>query len=806
MIPRPFHRLAAPARAARSLRPADAAVVLALLLASLGATPAGAATITVGAGPGCQHAALQAAIDAAEASAGADAIHVSRSAAYTQQALSVSTGQELELVGGFATCADSVPDGSFTVLDGAGGATEPVLRVTLAAGGVARLRYLAIRNGDEDGTGKGGGIYYRGNGSVQISDSAITGNLAGHGGGIYAEGTGSDSEMLIGANVTIAGNTARYNGGGVFAEALEFAMREPNTIIAFNEAQGTDVNGVPFGGFGGGLVVNPTTSLAAFAYVAGTGSGTLGVVYGNTARYGGGIAVLGENGSRESARLDLFSIDPARQVAVKGNFASVAGGALYVSSDGDSFPDLDFSFANARLWNAVLEGNAAPAGAAVYVASDELGDGMVAASFLEINRTRPVDAAACPVGSACGGVLDNVAQDVAAQPTDGAVIHVEESSSARVNDLDVAAGGVVFSGNSAGSLFRLDGGGEGGSLDLRKPVLVDNVLSGELVVAGTATIVGLVDATIAGNAIGATGIVRTAGDFSLQRSILWQPGKTSLVRTGSGISTVAQVIASEPTSLGGGPEAVSAEPRFIDPARGDYRLRAASHAIDYTAPVAGDDRDAHGLPRDQRIDQVPRTAQRIRDLGAYERPALQPLVLNANFDADLNLWPLQQPDVASWDPTQNASGAAGSGSAKVSATSPTVRLVALAQCLHVPGPGTYALNGWGRSGFAATRLERDGVLLHWEYRRDGSEACNAGPATASGDHFLTAVNAWSRPSTPALIEVPEAEWNHESSISIYLVMSDSGVAVPFQMTGWFDGITLEAGGRGDLLVDGFEEP
>jgi hypothetical protein len=196
----------------------------------------------------------------------------------------------------------------------------------------------------------------------------------------------------------------------------------------------------------------------------------------------------------------------------------------------------------------------------------------------------------------------------------------------------------------------------------------------------------------------------------------------------------------------------------------------------------------------------------VRDLGAFERPALQPLVLNGHFDADLRLWSVLQP-VVTWDGSQNASGPAGSGSAMVNTSaSATQRLVALAHCVHLPGPGTYALNGWGRAGPAITPLQRDSVRLAWEYRRNGSEACNAGPPDASGDHFLTAFSTWTRPTDPALIVVPENEWNHTSSISVYLVVVDAGISVPFQMSGWFDGITLVLGAGGPLLKDGFEDP
>ena len=64
-------------------------------------------------------------------------------------------------------------------------------------------------------------------------------------------------------------------------------------------------------------------------------------------------------------------------------------------------------------------------------------------------------------------------------------------------------------------------------------------------------------------------------------------------------------------------------PRFIDPAGGDYRLQAASIAVDFAEPVTGDDRDLDGLARDQDLPFKP-NRQGPRDLGAYERGAPLP--------------------------------------------------------------------------------------------------------------------------------------------------------------------------------------
>jgi hypothetical protein len=117
--------------------------------------------------------------------------------------------------------------------------------------------------------------------------------------------------------------------------------------------------------------------------------------------------------------------------------------------------------------------------------------------------------------------------------------------------------------------------------------------------------------------------------------------------------------------------------------------------------------------------------------------------------------------------------------------------------VHLPGPGRYLLNGWGRGG-PGTIATRDGTLLHWELRHNGAEACNAGPPDASGNHGLTASNSWVLPANPAVIDVSPAAWTHNSSITVQLVVIENGITSPSTTVGWFDGITLDAT-EGDLI-------
>lgn len=765
------------ANARRALRSIVTAIVL---IASL---PAQAAVFRVGSGPGCTHNSIQTAITAAENSAGADTIRITRSLFYIEQALVLTTSQEVDLVGGFETCAQAASDGVLTDVSGIGGALEPVMRITINSGGVVRLRHLTILRGDEDGTGHGGGIFFRGNGSLQISDSAITDNVAGYGGGIYAEGTGTDAELIIGANVVIANNTARYSGGGIYVDGMEMAMREQGSVILGNVAQGLSNSG-----FGGGLILLSRGNLLAGAYIGGGGFGT-GTILGNTARYGGGVAVIvGDNADLGAiAKLQLFTTQSDRRAMIRQNTASEVGGGVYLK--GKTFFGA-MTNAEAVLWNADIVENQSPDGAAACI--DEH-------SFLIMpldTVSRPAGALPCPINNPCGRITGNQAQNAAQQPTSGAVIW--NGRLFDINSQGTPSGGVLISGNRGGRLIDSNGGYQ----VLRNALIVNNDVSQQLFRAVNDGIYEIDSTTIAGNIIGAAQVFAVNDDFSLKSSIIWQPGKTTLSQTG-GTRTLEWSIASEVGSLGGGLGAVVAAPRFIDPARGDYRLRAASPAVDYAIPEVGDDRDVHGLPRDQRIPEVFRSNPlRLRDAGAHERPALQPLVLNGDLDVDLNLWTPVTANAATWDNTQNAPGSTG-GSVRVSLNNiPQSRIVAMTQCIHLPGPGLYELNGWGRSGIG-TPAERDATILAWEYRNNGGEACNAGTPTMTGDHVLTTAASWGSPPA-SLINITQAQFTNLSSISVSLVVVDRGVTTPGSVLGWFDGITLGIAASDTIFANGFE--
>lgn len=765
-------------------------VIFAPLLLVLSPSAVNAATYTVGTGTGCTHPTIQQAVNAAQAApSGANTIHITRSLSYSAQAVVINTAQELSLVGGFATCTQATSDGNKTTIKGGGASQAPVLRITGQTGSVIRLRDLRIEDGSNPCC-DGGGIYYSGTGRLIITDTDILGNTAGYGAGIYARSPfGLEAELVIGENVLVMGNTAVFSGGGVYIEHVKMLMLEPNSAIGFNTAQGQSGRG-----FGGGLMI-----LDAHAVVGSGGTGTQGTIFGNSARYGGGVAVVSDGGYPQ---LDLFSTRPDQRTSIAANWASVVGGGIYVRPQ-------YFRSARASIWNADLLLNDAPDGAAVYLEDDtELW--VLQGSDLRINaQGLPAGALPCPFDQFCGRVAYNRTLDALGEPTSGAIIRANRDALIHIgydgaDGAPARRGGVEFTGNAGGRLIDIADNNDASQARLYNVVIHGNALSQELLrAAGGGSVVDIEDSTIAGNSIGAARVLSVDGNVRLRSTLIWQPGRTMLTHSG-GSRTVDWSMANEVASLGGAPGATQiAGPRFVDPERGDYRLRAASPAIDRASPTGAGHRDAHSRLRDLAL-PVPWSGQFIRDIGAFERPSISQLTLNPNFNADLHLWPEVTVGASTWDGSQNAAGPSGSVFVNQSDV-PQRRVVARRQCIHLPAPGRYELNGWGRSG-AGTPGVRDTVLLNWQLRHNGGEACTAGNPDRQGDHILTTANSWQRPAVPAEIIVADSEWTTSSSLAVQLVVHDNGITPPLTVTGWFDGINLVFIGEigPDIFANGFE--
>lgn len=719
-----------------------------------------AAIFTVGPiASGCTHATLAAAVAATQVLPGDDTIRVTRSATYTAQELIISTAQNLNLVGGFATCTSTASDGVQTVIDGTGGNAAPVLRITAqTATTVVKLRLLRITGGDS--TGDGGGIRFNGQGTLELIETTVSLNDADAGGGIHVRGSGSDTLLLLSNDNLITGNQAR-SGGGIYLESAELLMEAPGTSIFANTATET----------GGGLRIYNTGSVTSKATVGTTGYQSLAAIEGNTAAVGGGIAVF--SNAVRGGEIVLFGANPAAPVVVRENFASQRGGAI------DLQPTESLGSAgapSASLVNAVIDGNAAPTGAAIYAGNDSFA-GSTRGSFLSIEDSR---------------VQGSISQTAANVPTDGPILVVTEDS-------NLFSRRSVYSGNDGGPLIRA---GSAQSISVNDSMFYANTVRGSVLslageIPGVCSVFGT---TIAGNTILAGPVIFAEDNIVLRNSIIWQPGTTTL----QAISRVVfDVLASEIASLGGTPSILFAEPRFIDPAAGDFRLQAASPAIDFSGTPIGEGFDLDGTPRGIDLDRVANFSGAI-DLGAYERGALGNLALNPDFRTDRRLWDAGIPgSTATWA----AAGAANGGSVTLNmVAAPGGTFTGLRQCVRIPGPGRYRLTGLAY-GSGADALTRDDVSLRWNLRHNtGGETCT-GTIDAQGSVEFNNTANWGTPTAPGLIDVAPALFSRFTNVEVLLQVREGSLNINATTAGFFDEIALFAddSAPGDaVFANGFE--
>jgi predicted outer membrane repeat protein len=319
----------------------------------------------------CQYNDIQSAINAADGSADCPTIiDITREHLYTNQHLNIDNktrGVTLQGWGDGVTCAmipgtrfDYSPPAStnpLVTLDGSN-STGSVLYVTGNTN--LAIRNLTLTRGNNGGTGDnnavGGGIHFDGQGSLTLTRSVVSFNNAAYGAGIDVSGSSGPVAFTLGSDSYVLSNTASVSGGGlrVRHDTRLYAL-QPNTFIAFNQAPN---------GYGGGLeVIGP-----ARADIGSPGWGGTGVIYGNSAMYGGGMDILAFDGNAD-ATVRLFSTDPAHPVRLQGNTASHAGGAVYMKGYKSALP-IGTAYTYFCAWDFRIDDNVAQEGTAFYGDTD----------------------------------------------------------------------------------------------------------------------------------------------------------------------------------------------------------------------------------------------------------------------------------------------------------------------------------------------------------------------------------------------------------------------------------------------------
>jgi len=183
-----------------------------------------------------------------------------------------------------------------------GGALDRVLQVdpSMSGGVVVTISGVTIQNGitlvDD-----GGGI--ENNGTLTVTASTITGNVARSGGGIA-----NPAGTLTVTNSTISSNTANVSGGGIFNRAgvpFTATLTVTNSTISDNTALGS-----------GGGIVNDNNGGTAIATITGS------TISGNTVT---GASGTGQGGGIINLGAGTLTIANS---TISGNSAAGAGGGI----------------------------------------------------------------------------------------------------------------------------------------------------------------------------------------------------------------------------------------------------------------------------------------------------------------------------------------------------------------------------------------------------------------------------------------------------------------------------------------------
>lgn len=466
-----------------------------------------------------------------------------------------------------------------------------------ASGGALTLNNLRV-HGNASGNGGGAGIY--GDGTLTISGSSIDSNHASNGGGISAFSSYiGHVELILADNAAIAtqvaSNQADNYGGGIYASGnvhLQAVAAAPNRISIHANTAGDPTNHIL--GSGGGIYYSGT----AFADIALPG----GSIDANHADFGAGIQVGAS--SSGNAVLRVFSTDAAHPTMLFGNVATYSGGGLLVGGAGTT------THATACLFDTAIGSNtASQSGTAIYI-----GDG--GRLFANPQSNPECDYSAMAVLSAvhCDSTSLNCNRIVINQSTSS-----NSSETPGVIDFtgaaQISARRVHIESNTASYAIR-GRYATGASVAFSECVVDYNSVSNELVNVQGAP-VSFDGCTFADDYISSSTVFAWDTGLSLTRSIVHE-SKQVLDPSLSG-ATVDYAIFNDP-KLPTNPSVQYIDPKFADPANGDYHLQASSPAIDY-APINAEsgNTDFDNRPREADLPAIT-NLYGARDLGAFEYP------------------------------------------------------------------------------------------------------------------------------------------------------------------------------------------
>ncbi|HEX6974861.1 MAG TPA: hypothetical protein VF147_10695, partial [Vicinamibacterales bacterium] len=377
-----------------------------------------------------------------------------------------------------------------------------------------------------------------------------------------------------------------------------------------------------FAGYGGGLYLHGGRARIAGSGLA-FGDRPLPLIGVNSARYGGGIALLATEDREPVVQLEASASGTPQFLSA--NSASVAGGAIYAKTYIAGLgPERD---AVVCLSDTSITDNRAPLGAAIRLDNYSragFDDWRPQIYYNDTAHATPICSVpehACPPDGRCSAIRGNTSQDVDGDDTAGAIISIANGESAFPY---TTFRNISITENRGGSILRVDGGR---LMHMINALIADNVLS-QSVIESTADASLILQVTLAGNlmpdgraALRLQEHPQTDIDHQsrVQDSLIWQPGHPAFALSGEASQfTTTYVIGNDDALLGWSPTNRVADPAFVDPQNGDYRLRASSIAVDFAPSLSASAFDIDGAPRNA-DDGAIANQYGPADVGAYER-------------------------------------------------------------------------------------------------------------------------------------------------------------------------------------------
>jgi hypothetical protein len=556
------------------------------------------AIFTVGAG--CPYSTIQEALTAAYYSPGEDYVWIANNATYSAQHITVGD-QDVDIEGGFSDCNDfDIGPNDYTTISGAGNDGGPVFEIS--GNSHVYLGNLVIAGAQPKASQCGGGVSFKGQGTLTVGNATISNNSACSGGGIYVAPVGGPASLTLHGNTLVIFNSAS-NGGGITiaggqpggsnAFNVSFTMDEDGTLVGYNNASL----------LGGGVLVQDL----AVAHVASPGYNGLGVIYGNSAGSGGGLAVnMRFQSSAGGTTVNLSGSDPARPVRIQSNNAAYAGGGVYVAHGTAAF-SLEYPKVYLNASGFRIDDNIAPEGAALFTETNPPAPNPNSHGVTYVNLTN---------GNGLSNSIDgNGALDSLGNPTGGSTVLFQ-------TDGELKLQGTSLRNNTAAHILRtLSPQDYAGSVSVGSVLIADNTVSSDVIsIEGSsyASDCFVFNVTMTHNTLGA-GDVYSGCNLDLYYDILDQPGAPALAYVGAQYGLYAAfILASDPATLP--PNAVvPGAPLYVNAAGGDYHLTAASPGVD----AAFDDfvqtsYDLDGNPRVKDLTSVPNAQGLGQDIGAFE--------------------------------------------------------------------------------------------------------------------------------------------------------------------------------------------